>query len=127
MYIRQQTPTLSDLTMSCPHSQNCAMSCPSCGAELPKKGRGRPRLTDEERALRKKQSAAKWWREHGHERREKHLEANKVYYLRHREAILARLKSKRLAAKEAKRVAEEEAKASEEANAALVHYQLLAD
>ena len=100
------------------------MSCPSCGAELPKKGRGRPRLTDEERAHRKKESAAKWWREHGHERREQHYAANKAYYLRNRESILARLKAKRYAAKEAKRVAAEEAKASEEANDAVVHYQL---
>ena len=102
--------------MSCPHSQNCAMSCPSCGAEIPKKGRGRPRLTDEERAQRKKESAAKWYRANVHdpERREKHYAANKAYYIRNRPEILARLKARRHAAKEALRLVEAQTRAAAE-------------
>ena len=106
------------------------MTCPNCGTVLPigatpeKKPRGRPRLSDEERVQRRRESQAKWYAAHGHERREKHYAANKAYYQRNREAILERLRVKRLEAKAVKKAAEEEAKAAEEASAAVVHYQL---
>lgn len=102
--------------MSCSHTHPFAMSCPNCGSELPKKGMGRTRLTDEERAQRKKESAAKWYRAHAHdpERRAKHYEANKAYYVRNRPEILARLKTRRHAAKEALRLVESQARAAAE-------------
>ena len=106
------------------------MACPQCGSKLPlgsipeKRPRGRPRLTDEERVLRRQESQAHWYAKHGHERREKHYEANKAYYQRNREVILERLRVKRQEAKAVKKAAEEEAKAAEEASAAVVHYEL---
>ena len=106
------------------------MTCPQCGSELPlgaipeKRPRGRPRLSAEERVQRRRESQARWYAKHGHERREKHYEANKAYYQRNREAILERLRLKRQEAKAVKKAAEEEAKAAEEASAAVVHYEL---
>ena len=86
-------------------------TCLDCGCEVaapaaPKR-RPRRRLTDEERAQRRKETMARYYQRNKEKRREGHKESCRKYYADNREAILEKLRVSRHLAKEAKKVAAE--------------------
>ena len=102
------------VTMKCPHCSakidlHLALRAgEGCGADCaPAPAGSRYKLTEEERAQRRKETQQLYYQNHKEECREKKLAYSRTYYKTNREAILERLRLKRAAAKEVKKAAEE--------------------